>query len=206
MSKAYLLIVFFLVVLGLLYFLWPDEPPQYPTAGSTIVVFGDSLAQGVGATSGHDIASLLDAALEPPVINLGESGDTTHDALGRIDSLLDTDPRVVVLMVGGNDAIRKLPIEDTFANLATIIEQVHASGAAVILVGEPGGLLSSQYEEEYERLAETYHTFYVSNILSGLIGQPEFMSDYIHPNNAGYEKAAARILPVVQEAISGGHP
>jgi acyl-CoA thioesterase-1 len=201
--RKYKNILLGLFLLGILsYFFWPEEPPRYPTNGSTVVVFGDSLAEGVGATAGYDIASRLASALPYEVVNLGVSGDTTADGLNRIDSLLAADPRVVVLLLGGNDAIRKLPVKDTFANLSSIIEQIQASGAAVILVGEPGGLYGSQYENEYERLAKEYRTFYVSNILSGLIGKTGYMSDYIHPNDAGYEKAAARIIPVVKEAMS----
>lgn len=197
------------ILLGLLllgigtYIPWPEEPPLYPTTGSTVVVFGDSLAKGVGASNGGDIASRLSSTLPYEVINLGVSGDTTADGLNRIDSLLAADPRVVVLLLGGNDAIRRLPIEDTFTNLANIIRQIQASGAAVVLVGEPGGFYGSRYEDEYERLAKEYRTFYVPNILSGLIGKTEYMSDYIHPNDAGYAKATERILPVVEAAMQG---
>lgn len=184
------------------YLFWPEPKPLPPTAGSAIVVFGDSLAAGVGASAGGDIASLLSSALTQPVLNLGVSGNTTADALTRIDKLLATDPRVVIVLLGGNDAIRKVPIENTFENLAQIIEHLQEAGAAVILVGEPGGLYGTAYEKEYERLASKYRTFYVSNILSGLILQPEYMSDTIHPNDEGYRIATNRILPVVQKALN----
>ena len=78
-------------------------------------------------------------------------------------------------------------------------------GAAVVLVGEPGGLYGGRYPKEYERLAKTYRTFYVENILSGLIGRDEYMADTIHPNDAGYRMAAGRILPMVEAAL-GGRP
>jgi lysophospholipase L1-like esterase len=164
-------------------------------------VFGDSLAAGTGATPGGDIASRLSDQLGTTVINLGTPGDTTATGLARVDTLLATDPRIVIILLGGNDAIQKLPIEQTFSNLASLIERIQATGAAFILVGEPGALYGNRYEKEYERLAKIYRTFYVSNILSGLIGRSEYMSDYIHPNDAGYEKATARILPVVQKAL-----
>ncbi len=189
--------------LALLLWYWftAPEAPLAAQSGTTVVVFGDSLAEGVGATQGGDIASLLARVLDEPVINLGVSGDTTADGLARIDTVLAEDPRVVVVLLGGNDAIQRVPVETTFANLAMILEQVQATGAAVVLVGEPGGLYGSQYEREYEALAEEYRTFYVSNILSGLIGRPEFMSDLIHPNNAGYQRAFERILPEVERAL-----
>ena len=184
--------------------LWPEKPPHLPTAGTSIIVFGDSLAAGVGATAGNDIASHLTVALNRKVVNMGVPGDTTTDGLARVEKLLAADPRVVIILLGGNDALKQVPIETTFSNLAQIIELVAKHVAAVVLVGEPGGLYGNQYDKAYEQLAEEYRTFYVSNILSGLIGRTQYMSDYIHPNDAGYEIATSRILPVVREALSEG--
>lgn len=191
------------VVLGTAVFFWPEPEPLYPTAGSTVVVFGDSLAFGNGATAGNDIASQLEASLGREVINLGVPGNTTADGLARIDELLAVDPRVVVVILGGNDTLRRVPVAETFVNLAQIIEQIQASGAVVVLVGAPGGLYGNQYDKEYQRLAKEYRTFYVSNILSGLISRPEYMSDYIHPNDTGYTMATNRILPEVERALQG---
>ncbi len=203
MSFLHPLHIFIAVTLLLIsgWFFWPSPAPLLPTTGTTIVIFGDSLAAGTGATTGGDIASRLSDQLGTSVINLGVSGDTTADGFARTDTLLATDPRVVIILLGGNDAIQRLPLEQTFSNLASIIERIQATGAAVILVGEPGALYGSRYEDEYERLAKTYRTFYIPNILSGLIGRAEYMSDYIHPNDAGYAKAAERILPVIKEAL-----
>ena len=206
MTRTIIQAVITLTVLSLLLFvLWPKPEPLYPTAGSTVVVFGDSLAAGVGSSRGNDITTLLAASLDYPIINRGVSGDTTADGLARIESTAQADPRVVVVLLGGNDAIQKKPIEETFKNLAEIIRIIQSTGAAVVLVGEPGGLYGKEYEKEYRRLAEEYRTFYVSNILSGLIGRPEYMSDYIHPNDKGYAVATARILPEVQRALAGSN-
>ncbi|MCB9812217.1 arylesterase [Candidatus Nomurabacteria bacterium] len=197
--RLYIALTLALGVAGWLF--WPEPAPLLPTTGSTIVIFGDSLAAGVGAAEGGDIASRLTTALGRPILNLGVPGDTTADGLARIEELLAADPQVVILLLGGNDALKQVPVEDIFANLTRIITRIQAVGAAVILVGEPGGLYGNRFEKEYERLARTYRTFYVPNILSGLIGRAEYMSDYIHPNDAGYQKATERILPVVQDAL-----
>ncbi|MCA9355000.1 arylesterase [Candidatus Kaiserbacteria bacterium] len=205
MSKQKRILVVFVIVVGLYFLLssfWQKQEPLYPANGTSIVVFGDSLAYGVGATANNDIASRLETKLNTPVINSGVSGNTTADALNRIDELLKLDPKVVIVILGGNDALRRLPIKDTFNNLEKIIVSLTDYGSAVVLVGEPGGLYGQQYEKEYERLAEEHRTFYVSNILSGLLGRPEYMSDLIHPNDSGYEMATERILPVIEEIIA----
>lgn len=203
MRSHKLSVIIFSLIIVIVYFFWPDYEPKLPTNGTTVVVFGDSLAEGVGASTGNDIASQLTKSLGQEIINLGVSGDTTADGLARIDALLATNPQVVIVLLGGNDALQKVPVAQTFTNLAEIIERIQTYGAAVILVGEPGGLYGNQYKDEYERLAKKYRTFYVPNILSGLIGHTEYMSDYIHPNDAGYTKAAGRILPILQEALRG---
>jgi acyl-CoA thioesterase-1 len=186
--------------------LWWTRGPSitnYPTAGTNIIIFGDSLAWGQGSTDGGDIASRLSRQFDLSVLNLGVSGDTTADGLARIEQVLEQDPHVVIVLLGGNDALRKVPVETTFANLTQIIEQLQAAGAAVLLVGEPGGLYGSRYPKMYEGLAKQYGVAYVPNILHGLIGRAEYMSDAIHPNDAGYAVAADRIAPLLQALLDG---
>ena len=79
------------------------------------------VAAGVGATGSGDIASRLSAHFDEPVINLGVSGDTTTDGLARIDDVLASDPKVVIVLLGGNDAIKRVPMETIFSNLEQII-------------------------------------------------------------------------------------
>ncbi len=198
-------IIFILTIISLaaVFLFWSGESARYPTGGTNIVVFGDSIAAGVGASAGKDITGRLTTSLNTEVINLGVSGDTTGEALLRIEKLIETDPKIAVIIVGGNDAIRKLPIEETFLNLEKIIVRLEEHGTAVVLVGEPGGLYGNRYEKEYERLAKKHRTFYVSNILSGLIGRTQYMSDYIHPNDQGYEIVTERILLVLQDILAG---
>lgn len=170
---------------------------NYPSAGTDIIAFGDSLVQGVGATEGNDFVSLLSKKIGRPIVNLGVSGDTTAQGLARIGELDRFRPQVVLLLLGGNDHLRKVPIEETFANLGKIIENIHARGAIVLLLGVRGSLLGDKFEEEFEKLHEQYETAHVPDVLSGLFGHGEYMSDTIHPNNLGYAKIAERIYPVL---------
>jgi acyl-CoA thioesterase-1 len=200
MIRVLLLII--LAVVGFIVFTYVTRPePLLPTAGTNIIVFGDSLAEGQGASAGNDIASLISKKLNEPVINLGVSGDTTDDALARIKEVTEADPKIVIIILGGNDVLQKTPMVTTFQNLAIIVEEIQKTGSAIIIVGAPGGLNNKQYGKAYKDLAEQYQTFYVSNILSGLIARPEYMSDYIHPNDKGYAKATERILPVVEKIL-----
>lgn len=179
-----------------------DEITNYPASGTTIVAFGDSLVAGVGATGGNDFVSKLEEQTGRTIINLGESGDTTADGLERLDQVLEQDPQVVLLLLGGNDAIKNIPLEETKQNLSLIIEEIHSSGAVVVLLGVRSGLLSDSYKNMYEDLAKEHGTAFVSNVLSGVFGRANLMSDPIHPNNAGYQVIADRVAPVLGAVIN----
>ncbi|MDO8603946.1 MAG: GDSL-type esterase/lipase family protein [bacterium] len=185
------------------FFYYSRTPPvtNYPSKGTDIIAFGDSLVEGLGATSGNDFVSQLSQKIGQPIINLGHAGDTTAQGLARINELDNYNPKVVLLLLGGNDHLKKIPLANTNKNLATLIENIQARGAVVLLLGVRGGLFNDPFDTEFENLRDTYHTAYVSDVLLGLFGKPEYMADTIHPNNAGYEIIAERIYPVLTEVI-----
>ena len=139
-----------LAVVGLSFALKPGIPrAAAPTSGQRIIAFGDSLVEGRGATPGKDFVSVLARRLSTPIENAGRSGDTTVTALARLDrDVLARNPRVVIVLLGGNDFLRRMPTDDTFRNLSTIVERIRARGAAVVLVGVSVGLISDSYGDE----------------------------------------------------------
>jgi len=191
-----------LLLIGGAWWLWPEPAiTNYPASGTEIIAFGDSLIAGVGATPGNDLVSRLEVAIGQPIINLGVSGDTTADGLVRLETVTSRDAKVVLLLLGGNDAIRSVPRKTTRDNLATMITEIQSTGAVVILLGVRSGILSDGYDDMYEELADTYGTAYVPDVLRGVFGRPNLMSDPIHPNDAGYEKLSERVLPVLESVL-----
>ena len=174
---------------------------NYPSVGTDIVAFGDSLVAGTGATEGRGFVSLLSTAIGQPVINLGVPGNTTQDGFARMSELNAYKPKVVLLLLGGNDYLKRIPQEQTFANLAAIIKDVQSRGAIVLLLGVRGGLFGDHFSGGFEDLRGAYHTAYVSDVLDGLLGDKKYMSDQIHPNDAGYAKIAERITPVLKKLL-----
>ena len=165
-----------------------------PTSGEQIIAFGDSLVAGRGASAGHDFVSLLSTRLGIPIINAGRSGDTTGAALARLDRDVSTqNPRIVIVLLGGNDFLRRIPTAETFANLGSIVDRLRQRGSAVVLVGVGVGLLSDPYRTRYEALAERTSAVLVPDILDGIIGHADLMSDAIHPNDRGYAMVADRL-------------
>ena len=192
-----------LLALGAWYFI--DIPPpvvDFPRDGQNIIAFGDSLVVGHGASPGNDFVSILSDRLGHPIINAGRNGDTTQSGLERLQvEVLSQDPRIVILLLGGNDALRRMPMDQTFNRLANMIDQIHQTGAAVVLVGVRGSLFGDRYEEEFEALAEAKQVNYVPNILSDIFGHPSLMADSIHPNDEGNLLMADRVEPVLRELL-----
>ena len=109
-------IALFLLVLGFLGF-WYFSAYERPVTNEdspnkTVVVFGDSLAQGVGALQNGGISGVLSQELDLEVINLGVAGETTVSAWARIDQLLKLEPGVVIISLGGNDFFKRTSQED----------------------------------------------------------------------------------------------
>lgn len=174
---------------------------NYPLKDGPIVAFGDSLVEGVGSTKGNDFVSLLAKKIGEPITNLGVSGDTTEQGLVRIKDVTDLNPRLVIVLLGGNDFLRKVPRQQTFDNLRGIVEKIQATGAAVILLGVRGGLFTDSADGLYEDLAHETKSAYVSNVLDGLFADSRYMSDAIHPNDVGYSKVADRVYRVVKDLL-----
>jgi lysophospholipase L1-like esterase len=185
------------------WFLRPGAPrADRPTSGTTIIAFGDSLVEGRGATRGHDFVSVLAKRLGVRIINAGRSGDTTRSALDRLDSdVLSRNPKIVIVLLGGNDFLRRVPVQETFANLEHIVERIRSRGAAVVLVGVSVGLFSDAYDSKYEALARRASAGLVPDILDDIIGHGDRMSDSIHPNDRGYQMMADRVDPILRELL-----
>jgi acyl-CoA thioesterase I len=179
----------------------PEAITNYPSSGTDIVAFGDSLVSGVGASGGGGFVSRLSTKTGQPIVNLGVPGDTTASGLARIDELDKYKPKIVILLLGGNDYLRRIPREQTFANLSAIIGNIHSRGAIVVLLGVRGGLLVDHFDAEYEALSETFGTAHVTDVLDGLFGNSAYMSDEIHPNDAGYTIIADRIFPIIEPLL-----
>lgn len=174
-----------------------------PTGGETFVAFGDSLVAGQGATAGQDFVSELSRRVGVPVINAGRNGDTTAAALERLDQdVLSLNPRVVIVLLGGNDFLRGVPKDETFRNLRAIVERIRERGSAVILVAVSVGLFSDPYSEQYEELARQGKAGLVPDILDDIMGHQDRMSDQIHPNDVGYRMMADRLEPVLRDLMS----
>jgi len=178
-----------------------------PTAPSaiTVVAFGDSLTSGVGTTGGNDYVSLLSSRTGVAIVNAGRSGDTTASALARVDSaVLSRDPDIVIVLLGGNDLLQGVPVQQRISNITAIVQRIRA-GAAVILVGVGNGPLDP-FDGALPGIATQSSSSLVPAVLEGILGVPGLMADLIHPNNAGHAIMADRIEPTLRAALAAVSP
>jgi acyl-CoA thioesterase-1 len=201
--QRFSLVVLGLLVLGGIYYVRAGSSrAAAPTSGTAVIALGDSLVSGKGASAGRDFVAVLSRRLRTPIINAGRSGDTSAEALARLDrDVLSRDPRVVIVLLGGNDFLQKVPRDQTFANLSTIVDRIRRRGAAVVLVGINPGLWMDPYAAEFEDLARRLEAGLVPDILADILGNSALMSDAIHPNDRGYELMADRIEPMLRGLI-----
>ena len=203
MKRPHPLIIFFVIMLiGAVWqvaTLFMEHYPitNYPPRGTRIVSFGDSLMVGIGASAPEvGFIPLLAERAGTQIINKSISGNTTADGLMRLDAdVISEEPDIVLLLLGGNDYLKQIPREETFANLRSIITKIQSTGAVVIVLGVRGGLLNDHFARDFKSLAEDTGALYVPNVLDGIFGVSELMSDQIHPNDRGYLKIVDKVAP-----------
>jgi lysophospholipase L1-like esterase len=202
MQQRYIVVAIAVVIIVLAFFMLRGMNSKggvlnYPSAGTDIVAYGDSYIAGYGSTQGNDFVSLLSKKIGRPIVNLGVNGDTTARGLDRIGAIDSYKPKVVLLLLGGNDVLQRVPHETTFKNLRTIITEFQERGAIVVVLSVRSNLVGGAFGGELENIVADMHTAYVPDVLDGHFGDRQYMSDEIHPNDAGYKVIAETIYPVL---------
>lgn len=206
MKISYILFGGLMLVIGGLLVFWyfsrDWEIKNYPSSKSgPVLMFGDSLVEGVGATAGNTLPDQLGKLLGTEILNYGVSGDTTRDGLARLGPALKENPKVAIVLLGGNDFLKKIPREETFQNLEKIVVAFQAQGAITVVVGVRSGIVSGGADKEYEALAKKTGSIYVSDVLSGVFAHSDLMSDALHPNDRGYQQIAERLTPLLSKYL-----
>ncbi len=178
-----------------------------------LLVLGDSLSAGYGLETGKGWVDLLRARLAAQrpawaVVNASISGDTTAGGLARLPALLARDkPRVVIIELGGNDALRGLSLADTQANLARMVQLCRQAGAQVLLVGMQippnyGPAYAQRFAAIFPAVARSEKVALVPFLLAGVVQHPNwFQADNIHPTAQAQPTMLANVWPHLQPLL-----
>ena len=173
--------------------------------GSQVLALGDSLTAGNGVTPDEAWPSLLAKRTGWHVINGGVSGDTSADALLRLPALLDEHKPVLVLVtVGGNDMLHRLPQEETIANLGQILVRIKTHGAKAVLLATPkpsaagAAFRSLSAADFYQEVADAHHVPLIKDSIADVLSYPQMKGDPLHPNAAGHQLLSEKLFDALK--------
>jgi acyl-CoA thioesterase-1 len=183
-----------------------------------ILVVGDSLSAEYGLKRGEGWVPLLEKRLAAQkitatVVNASISGDTTSGGRARLPGLLSTHkPAFVVIELGGNDALRGLPLQGTEDNLVQMTKAAQSAGAKVLIVGiqvppNYGGDYTRRFEAMFAKVGDATTAAVVPFLLKGIADGPEaarlFQPDRIHPTAAAQERMLDNVWPTLRKLVTG---
>ena len=205
---------------------WASALAQAPAAkasaptpvpgGRTILVVGDSLSAEYGLRRGSGWVALLEQRLAREriparVINASISGDTTSGGRSRLAALLATHrPTQVVIELGGNDALRGLPMAMTRDNLAWMTRAAQQAGARVLLVGMQmppnyGAAYAAEFAQAFAQVARETRSGLVPFLLKGVADAADptalFQADRIHPREEAHPIMLDNVWPELRKLL-----
>lgn len=185
-------------------------------AAPVILVVGDSMSSEYGLKRGSGWVALLEQRLArekvaAKVVNASVSGDTTSGGRSRLALLLKQHkPTHVVLELGGNDALRGLPLSMTEGNLSAMTQAAQQAGAKVLLVGMQvppnyGTDYGQRFAALFEKVAKQHKAAVVPFLLKGVADGPEptrlFQADRIHPLEEAQPRMLDNVWPELKKLL-----
>lgn len=182
--------------------------------GPVILVVGDSLSAEYGLKRGSGWVSLMAQRLASEkipaqVVNASISGDTTSGGRSRLGALLTQHkPGVVVIELGGNDALRGLPLDMTEGNLRAMTQAAQKAGARVLLVGMQvppnyGSDYAAKFSGLFAKVAKDSKAALVPFLLKGVADTSDatgmFQADRIHPTEQAHALMLANVWPELRK-------
>ena len=185
-----------------------------PDTRAAVLVVGDSLsaAHNIPAASGwvNLLQQRVKQQIKPPpaIINASISGETTAGALTRLPGLLEKHrPSVVVIELGGNDALRGLTPAQLRGNLEKMIVASQKAGAKVLLLGidvppNYGPAYRQRLRQTYAELARQYDVPLLPFLLEGVALKPNLMqADGLHPTAAAQPQVLENVWPLLKPLL-----
>lgn len=172
-----------------------------------IFAVGDSLTAGYGVSTQETYPSQLEEKLQASgynvkVINKGKNGETTERLLERIDAIKRENPDMVLITIGGNDALRKVPTKTIQENLIKIVESLKEAvpndKIFLMQIQMPpihGFAYMLGFNSLYPRVAKKEKINLLSFVVPDVFLERSLMQgDYIHPNKEGYKRIVEKYI------------
>lgn len=181
-----------------------------------VLVVGDSLSAEYGLKAGDGWVALLQKRLAEQkkphrVVNASISGDTTAGGRSRLPAALRTHkPAIVIIELGGNDALRGLPLASTRDNLLAMAGAAQQAGAKVLIAGMQvppnyGAAYGKEFAGLFEQVAKQAKTALVPFLLKGVADRTDamdwFQADRIHPLAKAHPLMLDNVWPALKPLL-----
>ncbi len=174
--------------------------------GTVVLALGDSLTAGYGLAPEQAWPAHLAEKTGWQIINGGVSGDKAGDALARLPGLLDEHaPRLVLVTLGGNDMLRKLPEARTRQDLARILELAKGRNAQAVLLATPrpsvAGVVFQSLSAPpfYAEVADERKVPLIADAVPDVLSDPALKLDQLHPNAEGHIALAGKVFDALRK-------
>lgn len=182
------------------------KPAEPQPPGTVVLALGDSLTAGYGLDPEQAWPALLAARTGWQIVNGGVSGDQTADALARLPALMDEHaPKLVLVTLGGNDMLRKLPEAQTRGNLARILALTGSRGAQPVLLATPrpsvAGVVFQRLSAApfYAEIARERKVPLIEDAIAEVLSDPDLKLDQLHPNAEGQRVLADKLFDALRK-------
>jgi len=176
-------------------------------SNAQVLALGDSLTFGLGANAHESWPAGLEQISGWQVANFGVNGDTSSGALQRLPNLLSAQKYdAIIIGIGGNDMLRNIAADATFANLQSLIRSAKQHTEYVAIIATPevslmrhmiGSLKDADF---YSEIAKAEGVFLISNVYADVLSDASLRSDTIHANAKGYKIIAEQIAAELKKA------
>ncbi len=181
-----------------------------------MLIVGDSLSAEYGLTRGTGWVQLMSeqAAKEKvkmKIVNASISGDTSSGGVSRLPQLLQIHkPQVLIVELGGNDALRGLSMRMTQQNLSNMAKEGKKVGAKVMVVSMQippnyGSNYAQQMSQAYESVKQETGAELNHDFLKGVADTADplkwFQADRIHPNEGAQGIMMRNIWPQLKRML-----
>lgn len=173
-------------------------------SGDIIITLGDSLANGYGVSEDDSFAIKTALGLQKRAIKRGIDGEVSSGLLSRIDSELSSQNlAAIIISIGGNDFLRKIPKSTTERNIREIVRKAKAKTTCVVLLGVPDGIfggLAGGVSSIYTDIAKSEGILLEKSAMPQILKQHSLKIDEIHPNSEGHAIIAENIAKLIMDA------
>lgn len=207
-----------LLLAGIYFFVPSVQASEANTRGQekTVLIVGDSLSAEYGLTRGTGWVDLMaqqakKESIDVKWVNASISGDTTSGGVTRLPSLLKLhQPSLVVIELGGNDALRGLDMGMTQANLMSMVKASQTAGAKVLVIAMQvppnyGANYLKQMSAAYEKVSQSSGAQLNQQFLKGVADDPDplkwFQADRIHPNEKAQPMMMRNVWPQLKKML-----